>query len=261
MGDPVDELAFLSRSKHRVRVLRALREPCDRSTLRDRTDASKPTLSRALSEFEDRAWMTRTGEGYHLTQLGSLVVERLDAVIASLETVERLNPIAEWLPDEGFEFDLDRLHGATVRAGSPTDSLGVLRRLGTVLYEADTVHLLTGTVASAGIDLHRRAIQDHGQTLDVIVTAEAVRTIRSDPEMTEFGAELQGTDGVSIVRYDGTVPYLLTVTEDRVLIGLLDETGTIRGLVESDDPSVRRWADDRWSDYRADSVEAEPFDR
>ena len=259
MSTAVAELEFLSRSKHRLHVLRALREPCDRSTLRERTDASKPTLSRALGEFEERQWVTRERSEYRLTALGSVVVDGVDAALRALETAEKLTPLATWLPFEEFGFEVGRLHDATVRTETQGDSLGVLRRLGTLLYDAETVYQLTGVVATSGIDTHRRAIEDHGQTLHVVLTADALVTIRSDPDMRSLAGTVQAADGVSVYRYDGTVPYFLAVTEDRVVLAATDDSGSIRGLVESTDSTVRGWALDRWEAYRDASVAAAPI--
>lgn len=255
MSGPVSELEYLSRSHHRISVLRALREPCDRSTLRDETGASKPTLSRVLGDFEDRAWVTRTSEGYQLTALGELLERGLDEAIRAIETVEKLAPLAQWLPAAEFGFDLRRLHDATISTPSPSDSLGLHRRLGTVLYSADHVRELTGMVASSGIELHGKAIEERGQTLEVVLTAAALETIRSTPEMVQASARVVGTDGVSLFRYDGTVPHFLAIVDGRSLVGVIDEAGTIRGLIESDDPVVCAWADETFDEYRSAAVE------
>lgn len=251
MSDPVDELEFLSRSKHRIHILRALREPCDRSTLRDRTSSSKSTVSRALGEFESRDWVRHDNHRYQLTPLGAVVAAGVDTALKGLETAENLAPIAEFLPVDAFGFGLDNLHDATVS----TESFEVFSRLGSLLYEAEHVRILTGTVASNGIELHRRAIADHGQTLEVIITADALETVRSTPALARLSAPILETDGVSVFRYDGTVPYFLALTGGRVLIGVFDDSGVIHGLVESDDPTVREWATNRWADYSTASDE------
>lgn len=255
MVEPVGELEYLSRSHHRINVLRALREPCDRATLREQTGASKPTLSRVLGDFEDRAWVTRTDEGYQLTALGELLERGLDEAVRAIETVEKLAPLSKWLPNARFGFDLDRLHDATVVTASPSDSLGIHRRLATVLYNADHVRELTGMVASSGIDLHCRAIDDHGQTLEVVLTTEAMETVRSTPEMVRQCAPVVESGDVSLFRYDGTVPFFLALCDDRSVVGVLDDSGTIRGLIESTDPVVRDWTTETLDEYRSAAVE------
>jgi predicted transcriptional regulator len=257
MTHPVEELEFLSRSKHRIHILREFREPCDRQTLRDRTGVSKPTLSRAISEFEKRAWVTREGDLYRLTMLGELITEGLNSTFRALETCEKLRPLSEWLPDNQFDFALERFHDATVLAPSATDTLNVHHRLGSVLYNAGYVRELTGTVASAGIELHRRAIGDHDQTLEVILSDAALQTIRSDPKMMRLSASVFEDGSASIFRCNGTVPYFLALADDRVLIGVLDESGTIRGVIETDNPTVLIWAKETLDRYRAASVKVD----
>jgi predicted transcriptional regulator len=257
MVEPVGELEYLSRSHHRIGVLRALREPCDRATLREQTGASKATLSRVLGDFEKRAWVTRTDGGYRLTALGELLERGLDQAVRALETVEKLAPVSEWLPTAQLGFDLDRLHDSTVVTPSRTDSLGVHRRLATLLYQADHVRELTDMVATSGIDLHCKAIDDHGQTLEVVLTAEAMETVRSTPEMVRQCAPVVERGDVSLFRYEGTVPYFLALVDDCSLIGMFDDSGTIRGLIESTDPVVRDWTIETLDEYRSAAVEVQ----
>jgi predicted transcriptional regulator len=255
MSDPVDELEFLSRSRHRIHLLRALREPCDRATLRERTDASKPTVSRALAEFDERGWVRRVGGCYRLTELGELVEAGLDATVRAIATAEKLAPVSAWLPTDRFGFDLALLHDATVLTPSSADALAVHRRLGSALYEADRVRELTGTVAANGIDVHRRGVEEHGQTLEVVLTADALETLRSTPELARSGAAVLELDGVTVFRYDGSCSYFLALADERTLIGVLDETGSLRGLIESTDPAVCRWADGTLDEYRSAATE------
>lgn len=65
-GDaPLDDIAFLARSAHRVGVLDALAEgQRERDQLRDATGASSPTLGRILADFEERHWVARDGRPY-----------------------------------------------------------------------------------------------------------------------------------------------------------------------------------------------------
>lgn len=255
MGEPVTELEFLSRSKHRIALLRALCEPCDRGTLRDRTGVSKPTLSRVLRDFEDRAWVTRTDARYRLTVPGTLVYEGVDAAVRAIETAAKLAPLSAWLPDERPGFDPAHLHDATVLTTSPADTFEVHRRLATLLYEADRVRELTGTVASSGIDVHRRAVEDHDQTLEVVLTANALRTIESNSEMARQADAVLAADGVSAFRYDDAAPYFLALADERALVGVLDDSGGMRGLVVSEHPKVVDWATTMLDEYRAAAEE------
>jgi hypothetical protein len=83
--------------------------------------------------------------------------------------------------------------------------------------------------------------------------------IRADPRMTSLAAAAQSPDGVSVYRYDGTVATSLALTDDEALPGILGGLDAIRGLVDSTDPAVRRWATDRWEASRDVSVEAAPI--
>jgi DNA-binding HxlR family transcriptional regulator len=90
-ADSLEELVFLARSRHRVALLGALsREERTRRELEESTDISQPTLSRILSDFERRHWVTNKHNGaYTLTPLGSLLASAVeDGTAACVQPAE-----------------------------------------------------------------------------------------------------------------------------------------------------------------------------
>jgi hypothetical protein len=120
-----------------------------------------------------------------------------------------------------------------------------------------TTVLLEGAPDHPDGDRVWRAIEDHDQSLEVVLTADALRTIESDPEMTRQANEVLAADGVSAFRYDGTIPYFLALADGRALVGVLDDSGGIRGLVVSAQPAVVTWATEALDEY---CTAAEPIE-
>jgi predicted transcriptional regulator len=77
----IGDVAFLTRSGHRVSALVALAErPRSRAALRELTGVSASTIGRTLGEFERRNWIRRDGHEYEATQLGAFVAAAMREV-------------------------------------------------------------------------------------------------------------------------------------------------------------------------------------
>ena len=109
MEETLDDIEFLVSSTHRVGVLDALTAgPCDRSDLRTATGASAPTMSRILTDFQDRYWIEREGKEYQLTSLGAFVAAQLEEFVEAMAYQRRLREVWSWLPHgiDGFDAEL-----------------------------------------------------------------------------------------------------------------------------------------------------------
>lgn len=109
MGSTLEDMEFLVSSAHRVGVLNALTSaPCDRRALRTATGASSPTMSRILTDFQDRYWVERDGNTYRLTELGMYVADQFEEFREAMAYQRRLREVWPWLPHEidGFSIEL-----------------------------------------------------------------------------------------------------------------------------------------------------------
>lgn len=58
MDDPLEDLEFLTRSAHRIPILEKLAErPRERADLQQEVEVSRTTVSRTLSEMEQKGWV------------------------------------------------------------------------------------------------------------------------------------------------------------------------------------------------------------
>jgi len=56
--------------------------------------------------------------------------------------------------------------------------------------------------------------------------------------------------GLDTFVHDGPVPFFPGLYDDRVQVGVGDDEGSSRALVESRDEAVREWAEDTYAAYR-----------
>ena len=109
MTTPLDAVDWLTRSEHRVEVLKALAEgQRSRSELQESTGVSRVTSNRMLAELEDRNWIRRDSQDYEITPTGRLVFEDFNRLSDTTATGQKLGDIQQYLPTEEFDFDLQR---------------------------------------------------------------------------------------------------------------------------------------------------------
>jgi predicted transcriptional regulator len=265
-GDDLDalleEIAFLARSPYRVRVLEALASrPFDRHALQEATDVPRVTLGRVLDALQERGWIRQRGKEYTISPVGTLVVEAFEPLVASVRTARKLRPIVEWFPTRELDFDLVHLADATITVPSRNNPLLPVRRGIERLQSADEVRLLSSVVVPEALEANRLATIQASQRFEAVFTTGAVETILDDPEMARRFAELLAAGRADVYRFDGDVPCVVAVLDGVVGRGLEDDQGLPRALIETEDPSVRDWADSIITDYRrrSESVDADAF--
>lgn len=268
--EALKDIAYLARSSNRVRVLDEL-TPEDlrtgqgwagytRRELEDMTGGSRPTLSRILTEFEDRGWVERTNDGrYIATRRGELVAAQFSPVVDSLGTVEELGPVADLLPIEeltvgpnaGVPVPLAHFRDATIRRPKGFDPddfsrylirfvedatrfywvtyVGPSEKLATAINE----HVVGGPLRSKGI--YPSHLVEHYQSVGPIIHDDDIRDQLRDETWEEVGLEWHS--------YDGHLPCNLFIFDETVII----ENSQVRGIdpgtvIEVRDETVRYWA-------------------
>lgn len=247
--DPLEDVDFLARSPHRVRVLEELRSgPRTRPDLHEETGISQPTLGRVLGALEDRDWVERRGREYALTGFGELLAGQFADLLDTVEVVQDLGDVARYLPTERMDFDLRAFADATVTRPTTNDVLAHVRRGEELLADADHLRVLTPSIFP-------RALEDAAEGSpprhhEAIVTADAVAALERDPALVDVTRTLLERDGAEVLRYDGPVETIVAVVDDTAIIGSLDGDGLPRALVESRNEAVRSWADSELDRYR-----------
>ena len=257
----LDDIDFLCRTANRVVVLDALTEgPSERRELEERTGVSRPTLGRILGDFEERNWVSRNGREYRTTPVGDFIVDTLTTFLEQMATARTLAPVMQWLPTNGFGFDVTCLRDAEIVYATEDDPLAPIRLMDGQLQSGERVRLASYEITLSGLEAVWKATVNRKQELEAILTPGVYDTIGREPEMLTMFRELLDGEAAEFYVHTGERPTLIALIDDTACIGL-SENGIPRAVLVSDDEEVRSWADDTFAEYRdrAEPVESATF--
>ncbi|AUV84108.1 transcriptional regulator (plasmid) [Salinigranum rubrum] len=261
MGAAIEEIDFLARSNHRVGVLEELTAGVrERRELRAATGASTPTMSRILSDFEDRRWVVRDGPTYELTPLGEFVAERFLDFREAMEIERKLRDVWQWLPREMEGFSVDLFADAVVSYPGPGYPYEPIERL---------THLIEGTTRMRGFDsIVFKSINNEtvcqavldGMELEYVYSPTALeQTFAWNPERV---MEAASCEHCRVYVHDALPDRSrcgLGIVDDRAGICCHDpETGALTAVIDTDDPAAREWAISTFERVRDEARPVEP---
>ncbi len=262
----LDHIAYLTRSRNRIRILDALaetvtetgRDPAgyERRDLRFETDVSDATLNRTLNEFEERDWVRRTSEGeYAITSPGHHIVAELTPLLVSIETLSRLGDEVALLPHTEMTIGLHHFNDASVRHAEGVGRYGFGEFLLELGRESSVVYSLTYLPGPANIEPEFTEAVIAGELEVVQVGAERLYDyINTYDNRDRLRKRLQA--GAEYYSYSGHIPCNIIIFDETVVFenSRLDEfqDGT---AIESRNETVREWALEIFGRYREASEE------
>jgi len=262
-GTP-DDLEFLVTSDHRVAVLDTLAMgPNDRDALRSTTGASSPTMSRILTDFENRNWVEREGRRYQLTGLGEFVAERLGEFVDAMTIEHQLRDVWQWLPHDLDGFSVGLFTDVTVthpNAGHPDKA--TKRR----------IELITETSTWRGVGVAMLGLRTLERSFDrfldqhdefhceYIYPPEVFNELLSWGD-TETIMEAADSDSYTVLLHEDLPMedrYEISLFDDCVTICCYDhEKGGLQALIETTSSDMRTWAESYYEQFR---TEAHPLE-
>lgn len=262
-GSPIDDIAYLARSEHRVPTLVALTaRPRTRSELWEMAGVSSSTIRRTLSEFEDRDWIRKGDYKYEATPLGEFVASAMVDVVERVETEQKLRDVWHWLPDEENGFTVDMCSEAVVTAADADDPYRPVTRFVSLLGETDRFRFAGLDVAMlepCKEELCQRVVD--GMEAELINPPRVAEYVRSTcPDM--FSEALE-TGDLTMRLHDELPDYGVSLFDDRVAVSGYDPDGlTVRVLVDTDGEDARDWAEEVYQSYQRETptVGIEPTD-
>lgn len=250
-GSPLDDIAYLARSEHRVPALVALSvRPRSRSELWEMTGVSSSTIRRTLREFEDRGWVRKTDYKYEATQLGSFIATAMRDVINQVETERKLRDVWQWLPDQASGFTLDMCTDAVVTiadAGAPYRPVNRFVELLEETTEFRFVGLDVALLEPCKEELCQQIID--GMQTELINPPRVADYIRStSPEL--FSETLE-SGNLTVRLHDELPSYGVCLFDDRIAISGYDpDAVTVRVLVDTETDEAREWAESIYESAR-----------
>jgi len=251
----IDDFVGLTR---RWPVLDGLRDgPLDRRELQEVVGVSRPTIHRQLRALRDSGLVTKQNGTFSLTPVGELAAAEFARTFDAMDTVSALSHVTPWLPLAEFGFEFDKLGDAEIALPRPNDPFAPTRRMLQTIHGADHIRMLTYTFLPEGDPAARQCFVDEGQHFEGVLDSTLVRSLLDDPASRTHLRDLL-TRGARIAIASQPVPLILTIADEWIIIGAVDESGSPRGLIVSDNDVVRTWAEETVTAYHAGAEQLTP---
>jgi len=244
--EAIDEIAFLSRSPVRVRVLYILRREshAERRELRERIDGVRTTVTRNLSALEDRGWIEHTSEGYAITSCGRMISDELIALTERVSLAVDLRPALRWLDVDRLDIGLREFERAEITTADATNPYAPVEEQIELFRRSERPRTALPTVNRQILRTCRRTAETDGSEAELIIEGDAVDRFRSEPRYADLFEEV--CRECTVLRYDDAVPYYVGLSDETVQLGTTDGDGVTKVLLRfEDEPDVRSWANDR----------------
>jgi predicted transcriptional regulator len=251
-SDPVEQIAFLARSESRVRVLEALSEdgPANQRALRDCIDMSRSTLSRSLQALEEQGWVAESDGGYHLSPVGHVIAEEFLELLERISLTEDLAPFLRWFPYGASDLELIHLSDAEVIPGTNSDPIAPVRKHQEAMKSAHNIRLFIPSLDREASRAVHDGVMDGRLEAEIVVTPSVEETIGSGDFAELFRPQIE-TDRMTVLSIEDDFPrYYFGLVDDRVQVGVEDDEGIPRALLETTADPVWEWAEKRYETLR-----------
>ncbi len=253
----ISDIAYLTRSGHRVPTLIALTErPRSRAELCELAGVSSSTIRRTLGAFEDRAWVYKEGYQYEATQLGAAIATEVERLLTRLETERKLRDVWHWLPDDIIGLALEASSRLTVTVADPDAPYRPVNRFESLLQGTTTLRFIRPEVALME------------PCLDVLferVEAGVEMTLIDRPSCHAYflstypnrSSEMLKRDNFTVLEHDELPTYGVGLLDEDVIISCYErDSGAVRALLDTNVSAIREWAE---SVYKSFEEEAKPL--
>lgn len=265
----LEPLDYLTRSEHRVQVLDVLTETVPKPgldtpgseprELRDVTGASEATVSRILTEFDERGWAERAADGeYRATPIGQSIAREFLPLLDSMAAIHHLGEAVALLPLNELTISLEHFRDARVREPAAPQPRDVDVFLTEFLSDSSTFDILCYVPATA-------RLQD--ELTEQVASGSLDATQVLAERIVEFYAEEGGSDVQEQARehldaggewyvYGGHIPCNVFIFDEAVVFENSQVDGIRDGTtIVSHDSVVREWALDVFERYLEESTE------
>lgn len=256
--EAIDEIAFLTRSPVRVRVLNALSgtEYMKRRELRERVDGVRTTVTRNLGALEDRGWIEHEAAGYRITSCGRTVVGELTGLVEKVSRAVDLRPALRWLDVEQMDIGVSEFKQADITTADSTNPYAPVEEQIELLRRSDGIRTALPTMNKQILRACRQTAESSGSEVELVIEASAVNRFRSEPRYADLFEEVRRE--CTVLRHDGSIPYYVGVTDERVQIGTMNGDSVTKVLIRFEEqPEVHSWAADRIARFKQ---EAQPVE-
>jgi len=252
---PRERLLFLLRARSRLRVVEhlAANGPATQRALRTELDAARTTVARATTALEDTGWIERVDGAYRLTRAGRTLTEDVLELLDTVDRVDELEEFLRWLPAGVDAPDFHEADDVQVTYSTPAAPYAPARTQTEILYSADRLRALLPAIELDSTETLHEQVTERGLTVEAVVSPDVEATMESAefaPLMREKGRTGRST---VFVAAEPCPFYLGLADDDRTQVGLADDDGLPRALLETTDDAVRAWGERVYRRYREDA--------
>jgi len=248
---PLEDLAYLSRSKSRIDLLNTLSVASHtRGELEAETRIPRTTIDRVVNELEERDWVRRTRGGvYEATPAGKRISAEITRAVGSMQAIRHLAEAVAWLPDDELTIGLHHFNEATVRRPESNDMSAPTTFATDLVQEATEFLCLVNTPPSLAFEDSLIEGQVAGRLkTEHVINKDGLDVLKDDRNRASRWATYMDA-GATVHRYDGRIPCNLLVVDESVLI--LDRQPAAVEGIECTESAVRLWARGIIDEYRA----------
>ncbi len=251
-GTPLDQIRFLARAESRVRILEHLVESgsMTQRELRTRLDASRTTVARSLRSLEENDWVESTDGTYRLTRVGAIIADEFSDMLDTIRATEDVAAFLRWFPADTSAPDFHEAEDAEVTSYSDADPYAPARKQTEILHTADRLRILLPAIDLDSTNTITEQVTERGLEVETVVSPGVESTLESD-EFAPILREKLGTGRSTISVAHDTLPFYLGLADDgRIQIGVADDEGFPRALLETTDETTREWGETVYQEYR-----------
>lgn len=256
VGEVPDNIEFLTSSKNRVVVLRALTEgTVEAPELRRELGMPRSTFRRVLSELQERKYVEKNGSRYAATPLGEYVEEHFSDYTSKMDTVERLSEFYEHVPTSEIDIDFETLAESNVILSESYNPHAPVERFLDALDQGGELNGLAPVISNVYTQAYRNVLLERDADSEVVFSKKIAEALLSRQEEM-FHDIIENCLTQSYV-YEGEFELGLGIVDGTVYVGSYDSDGIMRGLLENDTEEALAWAVEYYESHKQD---VEPFE-
>ena len=251
--DGHDGAQYLAGSPVRVAMLRAIREePRRPAGLTSAVDATRTTVQRILSGFRDREWVVKRGAAYHVTPTGKRVHDAYEDLLDEVALADRFGRLAADLERVGADFPPSAIDAGELTVAADRNPLAAVDRLTELLREGSgsEIRAVSPVVVQQFNDAAAEAL-DAGAEVELVIDRDVV-----EESIAEFGPATDRAlrdDGMTVYVSPKPIEYGVFRHDGLACVTAYDRRNNPRCVLESTDPAVIEWVDDRFESFVADA--------
>lgn len=233
-----------------------------RRDVRASVDASRSTVRRTIEGFLSRGWVESTEDGYRVTAAGELVATEFTRLSETIRLTEEFAPLLEYVPPSSFDIEPEWLADAELTLSTTAEPYAPAQTQTETIRTADRFRGFLPAIELDGTELVHDRITSGEFTASIVLGPACADHVREEP-FAELFREKLATDRFEVAIADGPLPFYLGLPDDdRIEIGVADDDGIPRALVQSSNTAFREWGEATFERYErnAERLSAADFE-